>query len=366
MGIFSVLKKIDRALHIDKLRYYVKDKRYSFEQYIAIKKMCNGSDFIMINTPDHGNLGDHAIAIAEQNFFNERFPNVRYREVTGDYYRKNSRIIRKAMKTNIVLGISGGGYIGDVWMEEEELVRSVISSFPDNKIIIFPQTVYYRDTEQGRHEWEITKTILESHRADLSFFLREKKSYEFIKNNLPTLKNVFLTPDMVLSLERNYGLERNGILLCFRDDREKCISGDVVREIETSAKEINIEIKYSSTVLERNVDASEREQVVEDKLKEFASAKLVITDRLHGMLFAAITGTPCIAFDNETGKVGGVYEWIKHLDYVFFWQGTASKNPISKKIVDVLELPGSKYCYINEEWVLFRNIISNNLEIFYE
>ncbi|WP_022772816.1 polysaccharide pyruvyl transferase family protein [Butyrivibrio sp. AE2015] len=361
MGIYSVLKKIDRELHIDKLRYYAKDKRYSFEQYFAIKKMCNEADFIMINTPNHGNLGDHAIAIAEQRFFYERFPSIRYREITGDYYRKNSSIIKKLMKTNIVLGISGGGYIGDVWMEEEELVRSVVSSFPDNKIIIFPQTVYYRDTEQGKQEWEITKKIFDNHRADVTFFLREKKSYDFIKNNLPTLKNVFLTPDMVLSLEKNYGFKRNGILLCFRDDREKYISIDIVKEIEKCAKEKNIEIKRSSTVLERNVDVSEREQAVEEKLKEFASAKLVVTDRLHGMLFAAITGTPCIAFDNETGKVGGVYEWIKDLNYVFFSDRNYSERMLFDYIQHLICKKNDVYKTDVYEWKKFFETIKNNI-----
>ncbi len=360
MGIFSALKKIDRALHIDKLRYYLKDKRYYLEQYFAIKKMCNEADFIMINTPDHGNLGDHAIAIAEQKFFKERFPNVRYREVTGDYYRKNKYILKKLMMTSIVLGISGGGYIGDVWMEEEELVRSVVSSFPDNRIIIFPQTVYYRDTEEGKHEWEITKKILESHKANLTFFLREKKSYDFIRSNLPSLKDVFLVPDMVLSLEKNYGFKRNEILLCFRDDREKCISIDIVKKIEKCAKEKNIEVKRSSTVLERNVDASEREQAVEEKLKDFAAAKLVVTDRLHGMLFAAITGTPCIAFDNETGKVGGVYEWIKGVKYIDFCSDVYSFNNYYDLLERLLMARDTRYIVDESVWNKFAYTLNIN------
>lgn len=43
---------------------------------------------------------------------------------------------------------------------------------------------------------------------------------------------------------------------------------------------------------------------------------MVITDRLHGMIFAAITGTPCIAFDNISKKVSGVYKWIESLEYI--------------------------------------------------
>ena len=45
-----------------------------------------------------------------------------------------------------------------------------------------------------------------------------------------------------------------------------------------------------------------REQLLKQKIEEFQSAELVITDRLHGMIFSVITGTPCIAFDNLMRK----------------------------------------------------------------
>ena len=67
------------------------------------------------------------------------------------------------------------------------------------------------------------------------------------------------------------------------------------------------------------VPAEVREFEVERKFDEFRRARLVITDRLHGMIFAAITGTPCIALNNSSGKVEGVWSlWLRHLDYVKF------------------------------------------------
>jgi pyruvyl transferase EpsI len=44
---------------------------------------------------------------------------------------------------------------------------------------------------------------------------------------------------------------------------------------------------------------------------------MVVTDRLHGMIFAAITNTPCIAMGNINGKVKSVYEtWLSNNQYV--------------------------------------------------
>ena len=51
-------------------------------------------------------------------------------------------------------------------------------------------------------------------------------------------------------------------------------------------------------------------------MQEFADSELVITDRLHGMVFAALTGTPCIVFSNYNHKVKGTYDWISYLPYI--------------------------------------------------
>ena len=40
------------------------------------------------------------------------------------------------------------------------------------------------------------------------------------------------------------------------------------------------------------------EEKIEEMLKKYRKCQLVITDRLHGMIFAAITSTPCIALGN--------------------------------------------------------------------
>ena len=44
----------------------------------------------------------------------------------------------------------------------------------------------------------------------------------------------------------------------------------------------------------------------------------MITDRLHSMIFCAITGTPCVVINSKSPKVRGCYEWIKELDYIQF------------------------------------------------
>ena len=54
-------------------------------------------------------------------------------------------------------------------------------------------------------------------------------------------------------------------------------------------------------------------------LNKTKKSKIFVTDRLHGMIFATITGTPCIAMANSSGKVKGVHKWIsQNNDFVKF------------------------------------------------
>ncbi len=62
----------------------------------------------------------------------------------------------------------------------------------------------------------------------------------------------------------------------------------------------------------------ERREILENKYNQFRQAEIAITDRLHGMVLAAITGTPCIVFSNYNQKVKGTYEWLKDLEYIRF------------------------------------------------
>ncbi|MNE93367.1 putative pyruvyl transferase EpsI [compost metagenome] len=66
----------------------------------------------------------------------------------------------------------------------------------------------------------------------------------------------------------------------------------------------------------------------------------MITDRLHGMIFAAITSTPCIALGNYNYKVVGSYEWIKHLGYIKF---TNDINQIPELIEELSRIPAPRY-----------------------
>jgi pyruvyl transferase EpsI len=107
---------------------------------------------------------------------------------------------------------------------------------------------------------------------------------------------------------------REGILMCLRKDAEGLFSQKQKEDLYDILNQNNLNMKKTDTVVDYAVKQWNREEEIKKQLEEFAKAKLVITDRLHGMVFATITNTPCIVFSNYNYKVEGVYQWIKEVD----------------------------------------------------
>jgi pyruvyl transferase EpsI len=275
---------------------------------------------LLVGTPEHGNVGDHAIAEAERLFFRERLAGVRVVEITGEDYRRHPKFIAGSITGRDKIVITGGGFLGDLWLREEFLVRDLLARFPVNPVVIFPQTIFFTNTAQGRSEMELSKRIFQHH-ENLVICLRDQASFDFAEQNLTSgnRSRCLLIPDMVTYLQKSRpeGI-RKGILLCFREDREQLLTDGEKRQIGDALSQTGETVNEVSTVVPHRINRRERSRELEAILGQFRKARLVITDRLHGMLFAAITGTPCIALNNSSGKLAGVYPWIRHLDYVVF------------------------------------------------
>lgn len=306
--IKRVLKKAKKS--IKKIICTIK-----YQKYHTYCKKKDQKEIIIFNTPIHGNIGDHAILYAEKELFvaqNEKIFEVSTFE--EEYYFP---CIEKKISEKSEIYITGGGFIGSQWIEEQHLVNKVIKNFADYHITILPQTFYFKSDERGKKELEVSEKIFNSAKY-LTICAREEKTYAFIQEHYPKARCI-LTPDIVLSLpkyEKNY--EREGVLLCLREDPEGTLNQkDKEKIIEIAKKETNI-VKMTDTVIQRKIKPQQREKMVLAKLEEFSHAKLIVTDRLHGMIFAYLTNTPCIVLGNYNHKVEGVYQWIKEAEYIFF------------------------------------------------
>ena len=321
----KILKKFKEK--VKKIIFVNKYKKYKNNCSKEQKK-----EFLIFNAPIHGNLGDHAIIYSEYKLLEklgiEAFEIPTYQE---RYY---FNYIKDNISKNATIAITGGGFIGSQWLVEQKLVNKVVDTFKNNKIIIFPSTIFFKEDEIGKEELEKSIKVFNAAK-NLKIFARENKTYEFAKKVYKNAK-VELVPDIVLSLDiQKFEGKREGILLCLRKDVEGIFSEADKKELYNMIKTYNTKIMNTDTVINKAINAKKRNAEIEKKLKEFATSKLVITDRLHGMIFATITNTPCIVFSNYNYKVEGVYQWIKKVDSNIIYE-TNIKN-IQDDIKQLLE-----------------------------
>lgn len=273
---------------------------------------------LLFMAPFHENLGDHAITLSEQQFLEER--GIRPFEVYTKAFDYCGKFFAKMMPSDMVIYVCGGGFLGSLWKHEERRVRKIIEFFPTNKIVIFPQTVTFADNDAKDKSFFEESKRMYSMNKNLILFVREERSYKYMKEKMPEV-TVKKAPDIVTRLKVDEKkLKREGIIICFRKDKEKKVTDEMKEEVLSLVKNKygKEKITYTDTVIAYMVNKRARKKEVSAKLDQFAGSKLVITDRLHGMIMAAITNTPCIAFSNSNGKVRDVYAWIKNNDFVKF------------------------------------------------
>lgn len=278
-----------------------------------------GKKVFLLGTPGHTNVGDSAIVLGERQFLIEQgIEEDRIKEITVSEYQNNADIIDRLIRPSEPIFWHGGGNMGDQWMSEEIFRREVLTKHPKNPVFVFPQTIYYTPTEQGKTERIKSKQYYDG-REKLTITAREKESFGIMQDLYPNT-NVMLSPDIVLSTQMDaFGIEhtdRQDVLFCFRNDLERAVTDQLQHELALIVEEKGQTIRYTDMISSYVPDKGKRKTVCAEKMQEFASARVVLTDRLHGMVFAAITGTPCIVFSNYNHKVFGTYDWIRYLPYI--------------------------------------------------
>lgn len=265
------------------------------------------------------NLGDMAITYAHEKFLKDNFPEYKIVMIPSIATYSTFRWVKRIITPRDIVTIVGGGNMDSSYSSLENCRRFVIKNFKKNKIVSFPQTINFADTTYGNYRLKKTVKTYGSHK-NLHIFAREEKSYLKMKDLFKEAKTVELTPDIVLYLNfvNEYKENRDGALCVFRNDIEKAQSFDVSEVRETLASIFN-DVQETDTVNVSRDDCKPDtyKDTVKSFLKMISGKKLVVTDRLHCMIFCAITGTPCIAFDNSNKKISGVYKiWLADLNYI--------------------------------------------------
>ena len=309
--------KIRNVLPINfyyKLRFL---KDFIFQKNMPLK-LSQNSKIWFLDSPSYENLGDQAIAYATTKFLKDTLSNYEIIEVTENNLIKYLSFLKDKIKKDDLIVLQGGGNLGDLYPRYEFLRRQVIKNFPNNKIIIFPQSVWFSNTNKGYKEQNISSKIYGKHRY-LTICARDSKSYNLMKKIFPKNKTL-LCPDMALYLTNLIQREtREGIGICLRDDLEKISFNEKEKQFIQQIYEQYKKVCKITTFSCINMDITSnlRKNLVLDNLKEFSKYDVIITDRLHCVIFSYITNTPCMFFTSKTKKIENLYyDWLKNCSFI--------------------------------------------------
>ena len=275
---------------------------------IIKKRLHNDSLAVCISTPCYGNVGDHTIELAEQEILCECGFTNRILDVSSYEYSIVNKLLPKLINTNDVIVIDGGGNFGDTWEGTLEQIIDIVKTYSKNRIIIFPESWYFSRIKGNPLLQKVSEVF--SYRDNLIIYARDKWSYKKMKENIKgteirySLDSVFFKKYSPKSKKEN-----NIIGICIREDKESighvCLN-DLIDDIKIVKKSCNSQIIKND--IYSHVEKKERINFFKDTIEKYERSDLIITDRFHGFVFSILSHTPCIIFDNKTGKIGHFYE----------------------------------------------------------
>lgn len=370
-GIYNKLLflKITKGFPLDTLMVvwkWIKKNGRILKQCVKSIKLtkqlkCSEKTFYILGAPRYGNLGDLALLQGEKNFINRFFPDYRIKEIPGEMLKL---IKDKPLgKNENIYAIQAGGNIGTLYPDihrEQELALTNVAS---NNLMVFPQTFFYDLCADGGEKILQESCRLYKKKSVLTF-TRDKTSYDFVSKYFEGVK-VNLVPDIALMIDGfEYAKtldERAGLFLCLRNDSERTLTDQKMDYILKVTEKFFTEIQEGDTHRYNDEVDDDTFKYVEPLLKKIGSMRMMLTDRLHGMIFAAITSTPCIVITSKSPKVKGVYEWIKYLPYIKLVENL---DDLEKSISEVLAVENPKFENRNlmKEFEKMATIIKNNME----
>ncbi|WP_282607882.1 polysaccharide pyruvyl transferase family protein [Pelagibius sp. Alg239-R121] len=299
----------------EKIMYGLKDKLN-----IITEEIPKSSRVVRLDLPMHLNIGDQLIDWGTETFLESQNIHPSLRLSALDYQRYRHKI-----RPSDILLLHGGGNVNDIYKWHENLRQDVLKRFPQNKIILFPQSVFFFDSERGK---ELMKSY--QNHENFMMFVRDQESYDYIQQ-LGGIR-CELCPDMAHALWKS----KKGVhphydgqqkLLFLRKDVEAAESQekngqsidwvDITHPLDRSISQhlfAAIERCPSFVMRNRIVDVwnFRKNRIIAKSIKTFSAYETIETDRLHAMILGCLLGKSVNYIDNNYGKLSR-YEslWLR-------------------------------------------------------
>ncbi|MEG7862599.1 polysaccharide pyruvyl transferase family protein [Bacillus mobilis] len=270
--------------------------------------------------PVYGNVGDLLIMKGTERFFEEYEIDVvkRYSFIN---FKKGTKI-----PEDCIIVCQGGGNFGDLYPGPQDLREYLIENYPNNRVVILPQTIHYKDQNKLKY----TAEIFNQHK-DVHLFVRDENSYRLIKNEIEN--NVRLSPDMAHQLWPIYfdtkpekellNFIRTDDEMNFKLESSEDSKGEVM-DWPVLLSSLDHSIIKAFQFLSRidrvlfnllpihKVWKVYSDYLIKKSINIFSNYKCIRTSRLHGHILACLMDKENIVIDNSYGKNSTYYQrWTK-------------------------------------------------------
>ena len=290
------------------------------------------NDYILLDLPYYSNIGDTLIWEGTKEYL-ETLP---YKCL---YYASKDSFVYRKLPKNVVILLQGGGNFGDLYRLHSEFRKKIIELYPDNKVIILPQTAFYED----RQKLIIDAEFYSQHK-NVTICAREQYTYDLLKKHFKN--EILLMPDMAffINLKRyKLGKETGKVLYLKRIDKEFSKNDEKI-EIPKNAeihdwptyehsfhKEKIVEtlyckfrrllsiLRFPNRIIAKLNDWKRnyfyRRFYVQLGIDFLSPYSLIFTTRLHVMILSVLLHKKLHLINNTSGKVINFYNtWLTDID----------------------------------------------------
>lgn len=247
------------------------DLKNSLEKIHSI--VPKGSSIAYFDYPVHFNIGDLLIYLGTVQFFEESGYNIVYS--CCDKAEDDSNFID--LPPDVIVMMHGGGNFGDLYSKHQKLREKIIQDYPENRVVILPQSIHFSNNEELRKSAEIFKT-----HTDVHICCRDLFSYDEAFN---FSNNVYMLPDMA-----------------------HCLWGSILLE---KIRENIVEIKVPKTLIQNRIDKENSKQEFGHLYNNYCTYDwyddLPISSRIYSSVISRISKLPILK------KINGFIEaqWRK-------------------------------------------------------
>ncbi len=158
-------------------------------------------NYVFLDLPYHPNVGDTLIACAAESLLKKSSYRCLYR--SSEYTFDN-----RTLSSDILIIFNGGGNFGDLWQNYSVFRNKIIKKYPNNRFLIFPQSVCYRDENNLLSDIDVYSRCGKS----ITICARDNTSFNF-------LKKLFIRNNVILVLDLAFYTDPNLLKSCYSSGR---------------------------------------------------------------------------------------------------------------------------------------------------